>query len=321
MRRRAGVSVIALVVALGACNGDDELVARGWVEGREVDIGPLTGGRLVSVRVDEGDTVAVGDTIALLSMGATASEADVARARVATASARLRELEHGPRREDIAAARATLEGAEAELSRARRELERVESLDSMELSSAQTLDSARAATAAALSRRDVAQANLARLTAGTRPEELAAARAELSAARAALAGAESIADELVLVAPVAGPVTLRAFDPGEVVGAGAPVVTVLAGDERWIRVWVPQRTLGQVRVGTDARVRIDGLPDTAFAATVATISTHAEFTPRVALTDDERADLMYALRMTVDDPGGLLRVGLPVEADFSAALE
>lgn len=316
MRTRHLLAV--LLVATVGCDGADGTTARGWVEGREVDVAPLTGGRIVAVSVDEGDTVTTGDTIARLSMGATSAEVDVARARAATAEARVRELERGARPEDLAAARASLEGAAAELERARRELERVESLDSLDLTSESALDDARALALAAAAKRDVARETLARLRAGATREELDAARAELAAAQAAVDAAQSIAGELVLVAPVSGPVLVRSFDPGEVVAAGAPIVTVLAGDERWLRVWVAQEALGRVRVGSDAAVRIDGMPDTTFAAVVTSIATHAEFTPRVALTDEERADLMYAVRLSVRDDGGRLRVGVPVEVDFGA---
>jgi HlyD family secretion protein len=63
---------------------------------------------------------------------------------------------------------------------------------------------------------------------------------------------------------------------------------------------------------------VDGLEGTTVRATIASIATRAEFTPRVALTEDERADLMYAVRLRLDDPAGLLRVGLPVEARFES---
>ena len=307
-----------MLIALAGCGERGGSAARGWVEGREVDVAPLTGGRLVAVQVEEGDTVAIGDTIARLSMGATTAEVDVARGRVAAATARLRELERGARAEDIAAARASLEGAEAELRRARRELERVESLDSLDLTSDSAVDDARAAALSAAARRDVARQTLARLRAGATSEQLEAARSDAAAAAAALSAAESVAGELVLLAPVRGPVIVRAFDAGEVVATGAPVVTILARDERWLRVWVSQARLGGIGVGSRARARVDGLPDTSFVATVSSIATHAEFTPRVALTEDERADLMYAVRLTVEDPGGTLRVGLPVEVEFGA---
>ena len=159
-------SLLLLSVATLACSADEGTVARGWVEGREVDVGPMTSGRLIDVRVEEGDTVAVGDTIAVLTRDATAAESAVARARADAAAARVRELERGARAEDIAAARAELEGAEAELLRARNELQRVESLDSLDMTSGSALDEARTVALRAASRRDVARQALAVLRAG-----------------------------------------------------------------------------------------------------------------------------------------------------------
>lgn len=311
-------TLAGMVLLLSSCAEGGGTVARGWVEGREVDIAAMTTGRVVAMRVDEGDTVQAGDTIALLSREATAAEAAVARARMEAAAARVRELERGARAEDIGAARAELEGAEAEHARASVELRRLESIESPAFMSEQELDNARTAVLRAAARRDVAREALARLRAGATREQLDAARSELAAARAALAGAESVAGELVVVAPVSGPVLVRAFEPGEVVAAGAPLVTVLANDERWVRVWVSQRALAGTRVGSSVRVSIDGVDSAGFEATVASIATRAEFTPRIALTEDERADLMYAVRLNVRDPAGLLRVGVPVEAHFGA---
>lgn len=317
MRRGLRVAACALLATAG-CAGEEGVVARGWVEGREVDVAPMAGGRLLAVLVEEGDTLAVGDTVAVLSRDATLAEAEVARGRADAALARLQELERGARVEDIAAAEAELEAAEAELTRVRRELARVESLDSLDFASERMLDDARTLALRTASRRDVAREALTRLRRGARPEQIAAARAEVEAARAGLAGAQATAGELILVSPTAGPVLLRSFEPGEVVSAGAPVVTVLAGDERWVRVWLAQSDLGAVAVGSHARLSVDALSDTTFAATVTSIATRAEFTPRVALTEDERADLMYAVRLRVDDPRGLLRVGLPIEARFGS---
>lgn len=316
MRKRFHAVLAVVLMQSVACAPDEGLVARGWVEGREVDIGAMTSGRVLDVRVEEGDTVVAGDTIALLSRDATAAEAAVARARVDAASARVRELERGARTEDIAAARAELEGAQAELTRASRELQRVESIDTASFVSTQDLDDMRTGVLRAAARRDVARETLARLRAGATSEQLDAARSELAAARAGLAGAQSIEDELLVIAPVSGPVLVRAFEPGEVVPAGAPLVTVLAGDERWVRVWLPQRALAGLRAGSPARIRVDGEDGPTVEARIASIATRAEFTPRVALTEGERADLMYAVRLRVEDPRGVLRVGLPVEASF-----
>ena len=238
----------AALLGLSGCDGDDGVVARGWVEGREVDVAPMAAGRILAVLVDEGDTLEVGDTVALLSRDATLADAEVARGRADAALARLQELERGARAEDIAAAQAELQGAEAELLRARRELARVEALDSANLSSDQLVDEARTLALRAASRRDVAREALARLRRGARPEQIAAARAELEAARAALTGALSTAGELLLVSPVAGPVLVRSFEPGEVVAAGAPVVTVLGG----------RRALGTRVAGAERPGRGDG---------------------------------------------------------------
>lgn len=321
-RRRSGILAVLLAASLTQVGcGGEAAEAHGWIEGREVDVAPMVSGRLESMRVDEGDTVVAGDTIALLTRAETPAELEGARSRAEAARARLAQLEAGSRREDVAAAAAEAQAAQAELENARREFTRLSELTVGESISRQKLDDARTAVERAQGRRDVARQQLERLRAGARPQELEAARAEAGAAEAAYRSALATAGELVLTAPVGGPVLLRNFDPGELVPAGRPVVTLLGGDERWLRVWLPETALGRVNVGDEARVRIDPFPDSTFPAQVVSIATKAEFTPRVALTEEERSDLMYAVKLRLLDPSPLLKVGLPASAEFAERLE
>ncbi|MBI4544262.1 MAG: HlyD family efflux transporter periplasmic adaptor subunit [Gemmatimonadetes bacterium] len=322
-RRQRATSLLAGVAAclgLAACDRapPDLVVATGTVEALEVDVGPQVGGRVVELRVQQGDVVAPGDTLALLARTELPGELAAARARVELARARLLELEAGPRLEEIAAARAALRGAESELAQAARELKRIEELVAGQLAPPQEWDRAATALDLARSRRDMARQTLVRLEAGTRPEQLAAARAELAAAEAAQAQARAAAAELLLLSPRSGQVLLRNFEAGEVVGAGAPVVTLIDPDSLWMRIYVDQRDLARLRTGQPAEIRADALPDRVFAARVVEIAPRAEFTPRVALTEEERAHLVFGVKLLLADPAGVLKPGMPAEARIAA---
>jgi HlyD family secretion protein len=309
-------AVLAVVLALGGCERSpgDGLVAAGTVKSTEISVAPLTGGRLVELRVREGDAVEAGDTIALLSRAEVPGELEAARARVAAAEARLRQLEAGSRREDVAVARAQLGSATGDLEQAQAELTRVESLLQSDLATAQDRERATAALVRARSQREVAERTLERLVAGSRREEVEAARAELEAARAVQAQVQGAAGELVLVSPVRGVVLLRNFERGEVVGAGVPVVVLVDPADLWMRVYVGQQALARVRLGQGVRVTADAVPADSFEGRVVEISPRAEFTPRVALTEQERADLVFGVRLTLVDPSGRLKPGMPAEA-------
>jgi HlyD family secretion protein len=315
-RLRWLVPVTLSAALLGGCDAEDGLRATGTLEARETDVAALAAGRLVEVRVREGDAVQIGDTIAHLARRELAGELAAAQARVGAARARLAQLEAGSRREDIAIARAELAGAEADIVQAERELRRLHALAERELTAPEQRERAETALQRAHSARDAARETLLRLQRGTRPEEIAAARAELELAEAQWAQARAVAEELVLLSPARGVVALRNFEPGEVVAAGAPVVTLLDPDDLWIRVYVGHRVLVRLQLGQEAEVHADADPGRPVPARIVEIAPRAEFTPRVALTEREREDLVFAVRLAVSDTTGRLKPGMPARAVF-----
>jgi HlyD family secretion protein len=153
---------------------------------------------------------------------------------------------------------------------------------------------------------------------GTRPERIAAARAEVATARAALEAAQATRSDLVLRSPVDGIVLGRHAEIGEVVAAGTPVVSVGEAAKPWVRVYVSPEDAARLTIGAPAVATLDDLPDREFTGRVASVATKAEFTPRVALTEEERADMLFAVRVDLEDSTGTLKAGLPVTVRFES---
>jgi HlyD family secretion protein len=302
------------LVMLAGCtqNGGDGIEAVGTVEIREHDIGPMTAARVVRLLVDEGATVAEGDTVAVLSVSSLSADIEQGRARVATAQAVLREAEAGPRTAEVQRAEADLRAAEAEADRAAKDLVRIQALTESGALAQQQLDAARTLATTTANRRDALRETLRLLRQGTRPERIAGARAEVETARAALAGAQATRSDLVLVAPVRGLVLGRHAEVGEVVPPGTPVITIGEPAKPWVRVYVSPSDAARLTVGGPALATLDDLPGREFPGRVASVATKAEFTPRVALTEDERADLLFAVKVALEDSTGTLKAGLPV---------
>ncbi|HSE51539.1 MAG TPA: HlyD family efflux transporter periplasmic adaptor subunit [Gemmatimonadales bacterium] len=310
--------LLALLLA-AACGraGTDRFEASGTVEVPEVDISALSTARVVAVRVEEGARVEAGDTLAALTQVDLDASIAAERARVATAQANLRDLEAGSRPEEIARARAELSAARAEVDRTGKDLERVRSLVSRELASRESLDNAVSAEQVARGRMDAAEEALRLLQAGSRREQVAGARAAVAGARAALAQIEARATDLVLTAPVAGIVLSRNAEPGEALGAGVPVLTLGEMARPFVRVYLPQSVVSGLAIGAAAEVLTgDGrrLP-----GRVVAINPRAEFTPRVALTESERADLMFGVKVEFDDPAAAPYPGLWVTVRVAEA--
>jgi HlyD family secretion protein len=147
---------------------------------------------------------------------------------------------------------------------------------------------------------------------GTRPERIANAKAQVTGAQAGLSGAVASVADMTLTAPVRGVVLSRNAEPGEVLAIGQSAITLGEVQRPWVRVYVNARDLPSISVGRTARGVLDGMPGRVFSGRVVSINTKAEFTPRVALTEDERADLMFGVKVEFSDSTGMLKSGLPI---------
>ncbi len=152
---------------------------------------------------------------------------------------------------------------------------------------------------------------------GARPERRSAAHQETRSAEAAAAMIRASAKDLVLLSPVDGVVTSRNVEVGEVLGPGQSAVSVGEPDKPWARIYVSQLALLRIKTGDTLSARIDG-DSTVYRGRVASIATQAEYTPRVALTDQERADLLFGVKIGFVDTTGRLKAGLPITVSVPA---
>lgn len=314
MRRlvRAAVWLIPLV-SIACSERTDQLEVAGTIEIRQVSVAPLTQGRLIELRRDEGDTVVAGDTIAVLEQPGLEQRIAELAARRAALVARARDLEAGARPQEIAAAQAVLARARADSSRAAADARRMANLHADTVVSDADWDAARTGHEAAAARVSEARENLRLLQAGSREDQIAAAWHEAEAGSAALAAAREEQGELTLTAPADGIILLRLAERGEAIAMASPVVTLGLTREPWVRAFVGQRFIARVRLGSDVEIAVAGYPDTTFSGSVIEIKPEAEFTPRAALTERERADLVFAIKVGIDDAAGRLKPGMPVD--------
>jgi membrane fusion protein YbhG len=285
-RFRLPVAALALgAAAAAACSrASDTLIVAGTVEIREVRLSPLAAGRLQRLLKDEGDSVRAGDTVAVVEQPGLAALIEQRRALADAASTRTAEI------------RAAL----ADSQRAANDLARARGLAIQGIASPQELERLQTAAAAAAARLQSVRASVR----------------ESEAARAGAEATEAIRDQLVLLAPADGIVLTRFAERGEVIAAGTPVVSIGLVHEPWIRAYVGERYVARLQLGGPVRIRVDGYPDSAFAGHISEIAPRAEFTPRAALTERERADLVFGIKVTTGGGGGRLKAGLPVRVEI-----
>ena len=134
-------------------------------------------------------------------------------------------------------------------------------------------------------------------------------------ANAQLAEANSILDDLTIIAPSDGTLTARYADLGEVVNSGSPLFELVDLNRLYLEVFIPEKEIGKVRLGLSARIYTDAFPDQPFPAHVRYIASRAEFTPKEIQTPDERVKLVYAVRLYLENnPEHRLTPGLPADA-------
>jgi len=276
-----------------------------------------------------------------LEAGARREEIEEARATVARAQAQLDDLVAGSRVQEIEEARAALRSAEATRVWTERDLTRAEELFRKELIAAQDVDRARQAYEVAVAQERTArerlgltlegtrryqidaaraqlkagQDRLALLLAGPRPDQVAAARAQVEQARSALALAGSRLKEMTLTAPVTGVVLRKSMEAGETANPGVPILTLMDPRDVWIRAYVPEEELGRIKIGDRARVSVDAYAGRPFEGRITEIASEAEFTPKNVQTKKERVNLVFRIKIAVDNPEGILKPGMPADAD------
>jgi HlyD family secretion protein len=295
--------LLAVGLALTACDQNSRShTVSGTIETDEVRVASRYGGRVEKLFAQEGDALQAGQLIAELD----AAELHVRRERVA---AQLAELEAGPRQEEIAAARADWEAQAANLDQARADARRGAELFAQKTISAterdQTATRAQAlekSVAAARSRHDL-------LAAGTRPEQIAQARARL-------AEIDTQLREMKVAAPSECVLEVLNVKVGDVLAPNQPVATLLLPQHIWVRVYVPEPWLGRIKVGAAVRVRVDAFPGRDFAGVVEQIGRQAEFTPRNVQTVAERIKQVFGIKVRLDNESNDLRAGMSADVAF-----
>lgn len=146
--------------------------------------------------------------------------------------------------------------------------------------------------------------------------QLAGAEANLRQAQAAQTEVEARRDDLTITSPIAGVVSTRLVEPGEVIAPGARVLTLVNLDAVYLRGFIPQGEVGRVRVGQTANVFLDSAPDQPLAARVTAVDTEASFTPENIYFRDDRVTQVFGLRLTIDQPGGFAKPGMPADGEI-----
>ena len=309
-RSLPALAVAALLLGCARPRPATEQALQGVVEFDEVPLGFELGGRVQRVAVKEGDRIKAGAPIAILddalersAREASAREADAAKSQVSVVQA-------GSRPEEIGAAAARVRAARAAEDLLQKNLARQKTLFSQGAVPQASVDDLEAQLARATAERQSLEQSLALLQRGARTVDVRAAQSRADAALAAVGLDDVRLRHHDLTAPSDATVLDVNVDPGEVVAAGTPIVTLADTTHPYADVFVAQGDLAGIRVGGAAKARIDALAQV-FTGYVEHIARRTEFTPRYLFSERERPNLVVRVRVRLEDPEERMFAGVP----------
>lgn len=304
-RHQAIAAMTAMAMAFGAAacgQAEDPNVIHlnGRLEAPLVDIAPKVTGRVVEVLVREGDRVKAGDLLIRLDIGELAVAVDRDKAGVESAEARYRDMAAGSRREEVQAAEADVQDRKAAVDLATRELQRQEYLLSRKVGTERDVDRAKTDLERAQAVLKAARNRAELSREGFRKNQTQQAADEVNRAKAQLRQSETIANESEIRAPADAIVLHRMAEPGLLLAAGQPGLTLAFANRLYVRTFIPETKLGRVKQGQTAQVSVDAFPGRTFSAKLTEISRDAEFTPKQVETRNERINLVYGAKVDLD---------------------
>jgi membrane fusion protein YbhG len=316
MRRVLTVPALVPIVVLGiSCRNPNDpglIRASGHVEATEVRISTKVSGRLHSLAVREGDKVAAGQVLGEIDLTDLKLSLVQARAERDGADAELRLRLAGARAEDVAELQAQMASVQVDLEAAERDLARMQGLLDKGSGTLKARDDARTHRDTTAARLQAMGQALARLRAGSRPQEIDGARAKLAVMEARIALMEQQVRDATLQSPVTGVVTEKVAEAGELLQVGSLVCVVTDVVNPWLNVYVGEPDLPRIRLGQEAEVVTDD--GQVRKGRVTFIASQAEFTPKNVQTRDERVKLVFKVKVGLDNADGLFKPGMPAEA-------
>jgi HlyD family secretion protein len=287
------VTTLALLASCDKKN-NPAFQATAIVEGTAIKVSAQTGGYLEIVYFDEGEEVQLGQTIAVVDTEKLSYQLEQIQANIQDLAVQRR----------IAAT--NLRRARDDFDYAKTRYERYLELFQKNAASQQVLDDAKINYDRAQTAVDAAQQTLQSVASRERGLE---AQAKLLRRQI---------DDAVVTAPISGTITTRYYDAGETIPPNAPLAEIIDLSKMWAKVYVSETYLSQIKIGQPAQIRIDGTDQT-LSGSIAWISAKAEFTPKSILTQESRTALVYAVKVTVDNPDKILKHGMPVSVTLQPA--
>ena len=288
----------------------------GTLEVREIHVASKTSGYIKELRFSEGDFVRKGELLARIDRPDLEARKAQEEASLRAAEFLLADMRIGARSEEIDEVRARLEGARARYEQARKDAKRFAELREENIVSPQKNEEFQTALDTAASELRALEKQIGVLRLGAREERIRAQEATVEASKAAVEVTESLLADTFIEAPRKGRILLKNVEEGEYAAPGSILGVIGDMEDCWVRLYVPSILLGKIKLFQEARVRVDSFPDRIFAGYISEIAGEAAFTPRESLSEVERSNLSFRVKIQVPNPEELLKPGMPADVEI-----
>ncbi len=290
---------ILIVGMLVSCSDSDQAVisGSGVFEGTDILVSSKSNGEIISLNVKEGDQIEAGDVIAQVDVEKLTFQKEQVLAGIGEIDI------------NVATAKAVISQEEENYKNMQKRYQRIKTLYEQGSTTQQQMDDIETQYRAARTALSGAKNGLKTLN--MKKQQL----------DAQVKFIQSQINDGTLIAPVSGVIVDKFAEQGEVITMGLPVVSVVNLDELWIKLYVAETQLGHVKLGDSADITIDSHPEKVFKGTVVWISPKAEFTPKNVQTKEARADLVYAVKITVPNQERILKIGMPADIEIKINLK
>ncbi len=319
-KRIAALLLIVVLGSLGYLGYDryikdeqsDTLQATGTIEATQVELRAKVAGTLRGLAISAGDPVAKGRLVAEIIRNDLVAQKERDSLSVAKAQAQLNDLTSGAREQEIKEAQIAVDTAQLNYDKAAKDYDRAAALHKEKVISDSDLEGAETAFKQSQYALESVKIRLSLLAAGSRPEQIEAARAELERNNAVLKAAEALIEDTKITSPIDGTVLTKNFEDGEVVQAGASVATIANLNDMWIKVYIPTDDLPRIKLGQQVKFTVSGSAGE-HPGIIQEIASQGEYTPKTIQTKKERANIVYAVKIKINNENNVLKPGMPAD--------
>ncbi|MDD4334556.1 MAG: HlyD family efflux transporter periplasmic adaptor subunit [Desulfotomaculaceae bacterium] len=324
MKKR--IAAVLLIVVLGSLSywgyeryikedQPDTLQATGTIEATQVELRAKMAGTLHGLTVSAGDTVEKGRLVAEIIRNDLVAQKERDALSVVKARAQLDDLTSGAREQEIKEAQIAVDTARINYDKAVKDYDRSAALHKENVIPDSEMERAETAYKQSQNALESAKIRQGLLVEGSRPEQIAAARAELERNMAVLKASEAIFEDTKITCPIDGTVLTRNFEDGEVVQAGASVASIANLNDMWIKVFIPTDDLPGIKLGQQVKFTVSGSAEE-HPGIIEEIASQGEYTPKVIQTKKERTNIVYAVKIKFNNVNNVLKPGMPADVNF-----